>query len=310
MCKKIDVEVVRSQLIAWMADNGKSQAEVSKSMGISASALSMFIKGTYTGDNEQIGRKAAALMDLVHRQSAVAKTPGFVETSIAEEIITVANYAQNHCDIGVVYGDAGIGKTMAITEFAKSNPWAILITADVTSTVKSLLEDVLYKLGRVGVTSNKAVAKRQIVRELKGSNTMIIIDEAQHLRLPTLEAVRGIFYDACNCAVLLCGNENIYSKMLGKHRAPFAQLFSRVGICRGFSMPRYQITREDVKNIFCQDVNLNDQCIDYFHVVANKTGGLRSAIKLFTITWEIAIRSGEEINLEMIHAAENYLIRI
>ena len=46
MCKKIDVEVVRSQLIAWMADNGKSQAEVSKSMGISASALSMFIKGT------------------------------------------------------------------------------------------------------------------------------------------------------------------------------------------------------------------------------------------------------------------------
>ena len=87
MCKKIDVEVVRSQLIAWMADNGKSQAEVSKSMGISASALSMFIKGTYTGDNEQIGRKAAALMDLVHRQSAVAKTPGFVETSIAEEIL-------------------------------------------------------------------------------------------------------------------------------------------------------------------------------------------------------------------------------
>ena len=105
MCKKIDVEVVRSQLIAWMADNGKSQAEVSKSMGISASALSMFIKGTYTGDNEQIGRKAAALMDLVHRQSAVAKTPGFVETSIAEEIITVANYAQNHCDIGVVCGE-------------------------------------------------------------------------------------------------------------------------------------------------------------------------------------------------------------
>lgn len=304
------IEEIRKRLADWIAFSGKSQTEIARSMGISASTLSMFIKGTYAGNNEEIARKALSVMDLVRNQSTAIKKPDFVKTKTAEEIITVAHYAQNHCDIGVVYGDAGIGKTMAITEFAKNNPWAIMITADVTSTIKSLLDDVLEKLGVRSATANRIAAKKQVIQELKGSNRMIIIDEAQHLKLPTLEAVRGILYDACKCAVLLVGNESIYSKLLGKQKAPFAQLFSRVGICRGFSLAKSKIPREDIKAVLCQDVELSDVCIDYLHNVASKSGGLRSAVKLFVMSWEVAIASGEEINLEMIHAAESYLLRI
>ena len=195
-------------------------------------------------------------------------------------------------------------------EYAKKNPMSVLITADVTSTVKTLLEDILAGLGCKSTAGNRSQAKRQLVKELRDTNRMIIIDEAQHLKLPTLEAVRGIIYDLCHCGVLLVGNENVYNKMLGKQKAPFAQLFSRVGICRGFVQPRYQIGMDDIRQVFCQDIDLPEECLQYLHGVANKAGGLRSAIKLFVMSWEISNNSGEEMNLDMIKAAENYLIRV
>lgn len=303
-----ELEFIRTQLAGYMERSRKSQREIAKSMGISDSALSMFVKGSYPGDNEQIARKAAALMELARNQSVAVKLPGFVETRTSSEIMGAANYAQTHRDISVVFGDAGIGKTMAITEFARHNPSVIMVTADVTSTVKSLLEDILEKLGCREIAGSRSAARRQIVRELKGSNRMVIIDEAQHLRLPTLEAVRGIIYDACQCAVLLCGNEQVYTRLLGKQRAPFAQLFSRVGLCRGFVAPSYKVTREDVKNILCQEIEISDVCIDYLHTVANKAGALRGLVKLFTLTCEVALETGEEINIEMIQKAERYMI--
>ncbi|MEG2344277.1 MAG: AAA family ATPase, partial [Acidaminococcaceae bacterium] len=279
-------------------------------IGISPAALSMFIKGTYTGDNEQIAKSVEQILVLSERRLVAVKKPSFVGTTIAEDIITVATYAHTHCDIGIVYGDAGIGKTMAITQYAKDNPLVIFITADVTSTVKTILEDILEELGCKAVTSCRSMAKKLLVKELRDTNRMVIIDEAQHLKLPTLEAVRGILYDSCHCGVLLCGNENVYNKMLGKQKAPFAQLFSRVGISRGFVMPRYQIDKKDVEKVVCQDVQLSEACIGYFHDIANKQGGLRSAIKLFVMTWEIANKLGEEISLDMIKSAEDYLIRV
>ena len=51
-------EVVRDKLAKWMQAKGQSQAKVAKSLGISAATLSMFLKGTYTGDNEQIAAAA------------------------------------------------------------------------------------------------------------------------------------------------------------------------------------------------------------------------------------------------------------
>ena len=304
------VEVARKELARWMQANGHSQAKVAKSLGISAATVSMFLKGTYTGDNEQIATAVVNLLELDQKQSVAVRKPDFTMTAIASDIITVADYAHTHRDIGVIYGDAGIGKTMTIEEYARKNPMSVLITADVTSTVKTLLEDILDGLGCKSTAANRTQAKRQLVKELRDTNRMIIIDEAQHLKLPTLEAVRGIIYDLCHCGVLLVGNENVYNKMLGKQKAPFAQLFSRVGICRGFVQPRYQIGLDDIRNIFCQDIDLPEECLKYFQAVANRAGGLRSAIKLFVMTWEIANSSGEPVNLDMIKAAENYLIRV
>ena len=80
-----------------------------------------------------------------------------------------------------------------------------------------------------------------IIREkLEGTNKVIIIDEAQHLKLTALEQIRTLadpnsITGKKGVGIVLIGNTEVYTKMRGKQEARFAQLFSRIKMNRYFS---------------------------------------------------------------------------
>lgn len=302
----IDIQAVRQSLNEYIATTGKTQAEIARSVGVSDSRISQFRKGTYTGDNESLAYSLQQMMNLDTRRQQTVKKPGFVVTSTAKEVMTVARYTHEHTDIGVIYGPAGIGKTMALRQYAQEYPSTVFITADVTTArAKALLEEIADKIGTKSSGTQSAI-KRGIISELNRSGRMIIIDEAQHLAYEALEALRTIMHDTCGTGVLLCGNEVIYSNMIGKRNAPFAQLFSRVGISRGLSK---KVSLEDIRKIVCQDLPVTEECVQYFHSVANSPGGIRLAVKLFVLAWETANRINEPISLDILTSASEFLMQ-
>lgn len=302
----IDIQAVRESLKTYIETTGKTQSEIAKSVGVSGSRISQFLKGTYPGDNEQLAYSLQQMMSVDTRRQQTVKKPGFVVTTTAKEVATVARYTHEHTDIGVVYGPAGIGKTMALQQYAQEYPSVVFITVDVTtSRAKALLEEIADKIGTKS-SGTQAAIKRGIVSELRGSGRMVILDEAQHLTYEALEALRTILYDACGVGILLCGNETIYSNMVGKRNAPFAQLFSRVGINRGMGK---KVSLEDIRKIVCQDLPVSEECVQYFHSVANSNGGIRLAVKLFVLAWETANRIGEPINLDILASASEFLMQ-
>lgn len=302
----IDIQAVRQSLNEYIATTGKTQAEIARSVGVSDSRISQFRKGTYTGDNESLAYSLQQMMNLDTRRQQTVKKPGFVVTSTAKEVMTVARYTHEHTDIGVIYGPAGIGKTMALKQYAQEYPSTVFITADVTTArAKALLEEIADKIGTKSSGTQSAI-KRGIISELNRSGRMIIIDEAQHLAYEALEALRTIMHDTCGTGVLLCGNEVIYSNMIGKRNAPFAQLFSRVGISRGLSK---KVSLEDIRKIVCQDLPVTEECVQYFHSVANSPGGIRLAVKLFVLAWETANRINEPISLDILTSASEFLMQ-
>lgn len=304
--KAIDIQAVRQSLNEYIATTGKTQAEIARSVGVSDSRISQFRKGTYTGDNESLAYSLQQMMNLDTRRQQTVKKPGFVVTSTAKEIMTVARYTHEHTDIGVIYGPAGIGKTIALKQYAQEYPSTVFITADVTTArAKALLEEIADKIGTKSSGTQSAI-KRGIISELNRSGRMIIIDEAQHLAYEALEALRTIMHDTCGTGVLLCGNEVIYSNMIGKRNAPFAQLFSRVGISRGLSK---KVSLEDIRKIVCQDLPVMEECVQYFHSVANSPGGIRLAVKLFVLAWETANRINEPISLDILTSASEFLMQ-
>jgi len=89
--------------------------------------------------------------------------------------------------------------------------------------------------------------------KLAGTNKVIVIDEAQHLKLPALEELRTLT-DADSATgtpgngVALIGNTEVYSRMMGRQQAQFAQLFSRIRMNRNYTTRK--VKKEDVRALF------------------------------------------------------------
>ena len=227
-------EQLRDQARAELDVYGLSQALAAREIGISGSALSQWLAGKYGGDQAAVAERVqswlAARAERAVLSESLPKPPGWIETPTAARIDAALSYAQLTGDIAIVYGGAGLGKTMTARHYAAKRPNAWIATmTPATQALSPCLERVLEACG-VRASTERAVQLEAALRtKVDGSRGLLIVDEAQHLGLRALEALRGL-HDTTLCGLALLGNELIYTRITGGRRAAeFAQLFSRVG---------------------------------------------------------------------------------
>ena len=109
-------------------------------------------------------------------------------------------------------GDAGAGKTTALRYYAETNTGVIFITANAcTTSATAVLSLICQQVGRQ-VPGRKAALMNTLVEQLVGTNRLIIIDEADHLSLDALQAVRNL-NDLAGVGIVLSGNDKIYRQI-------------------------------------------------------------------------------------------------
>lgn len=215
---------------------GISQSRLAREAGISTSRLNQWFSGTYPGKTEDIISKLDLwLTGINERRAATASglipdTPDWKPTPTAENITAVLKYAHHMADMGIVYGGAGLGKTMTARRYQEDYPnvWIATMTPSVMS-VSACFERVAFAVGIANIPTSACRAENAIVSQIQGSGGLVIVDEAQHLSVTCLDALRGL-YDASGVGLVFMGNENVYTQLTGGSRkAHFAQLFSRIG---------------------------------------------------------------------------------
>jgi len=223
-------------LIQELIDSGDiSQTQIAREAGMSSSAVSTWLRGKYAGDNVVLEQKLQIWWESreirAKTTSSLPAAPRFVETPSSKKIENVLSYAQMAGDLAVIYGGAGVGKTTTSREYSISNPsvWIATMIPD-ASGICACLEEIADAVGlKVAPGLGAARLRREIVKRITATGGLLIVDEAQHLSLSALEEVRSI-HDATGIGVVLCGNESVYSRLIGNSRAAnFAQLFSRIG---------------------------------------------------------------------------------
>lgn len=115
----------------YMVSTKKPQAHVARELDVSASALSGFLSGTYKAPHTIIS-KIEELAMLNTQKKIVPKEPDYTETNISKNVVNAIRYSHLQRKISVVYGDAGIGKTMAFRYYLDNNALAIGITISPT----------------------------------------------------------------------------------------------------------------------------------------------------------------------------------
>lgn len=262
-------------IIAYRNTTGKKQAEIAKELDISESKLSQFLAGNYKAPHTVIPA-VEALMKQQESKALAPKAPGYAETSVSKRVMDAIEYCHLMGKPGVIFGDAGIGKTMAIEKYCQENPMAISITiSPVFATISGVNDLLADKMGIQEKNSRRFFM--EAVRRLKGSGRVIIIDEAQHLTKKTIEHIRSLS-DQAEIGVCYVGNEEVYRRLNGTGKADFAQIFNRNTVNEQVLLS--SIKKDDIQKIFSES-QLDEESLDFLYKIAKTRYGIRGAVNVY-----------------------------
>lgn len=278
----------------FLADKQISQAKAAPMMGISQTALSQWRRSMYDkGNVEELESKISEFFRAqdAKEEAEEKKIPyqaigEYVPTSISEDVYQLIKYCQLEKGMVVIHGDAGIGKTKGAEKFARENPAStIYIQATPSSgTLKSTLK-LLARSLKLSETRSNLDMILDIREKLEGTQKVIIIDEAQHLKLSALEEIRTLsdanpISNHSGTGIVLIGNTEVYSRMTGKQEARFAQLFSRIRMNRYYSTQR--VTVNDMRQLFpLLAEKENKQELEFLHGISQSKWGIRGAVNVY-----------------------------
>ena len=294
--------MLRKKLDEHLQDTGRSQGYVARALGVSTSAVSQYLNNKPKGDVAKLESKIESFLSREKERKSSPKKPGFVETLASKQVREVISIAHTGSVIGLIYGPAGIGKTVSVQEYVKEKG-GFLITADVSFTMKGMVEELAEKCGVIAKGTVREVTKR-LIQFLKNTGRLIIVDEAQFLPIKAVEILRKI-HDETGCGLVLVGMPRLYNQMMGRGSEIYAQLFSRVGIRRYIT----NVQLEDVERIARQVIPTNGKApIKWLYNKARQDGAYRSMIQNLWLAQRLAKKNKAPISVELLERTEKYLM--
>lgn len=294
---------IRTEVQTYMGESGKSQKQIAREIAVSPAALSQFLDGIYTGDNAGIADRLQGWLALeAKRNTRKEHSQMSLDVENTKTVLFVCEYAHTKNDITLIFGDAGAGKTTALEYYRDKNAGVIMITANAcTSSATSILKMLCNETGR-NISGRKDIIMNELVKYFKGTNRLIIIDEADHLTLSALQAIRNL-NDMAKVGIVLSGNNKIFLQMIGGAKSSeFQQLRTRITVRRKLSN-KYK--KKELQHIF---PTLPDDCIAFVSLLAEKES-LRTAKKIVELAYDYAGSLKQDISLEALELVKNDVLQ-
>lgn len=216
-------------IYSWLnADAKRSKSWLARATGLKDGTNSSVLSGKYNASpTEQLVQMIEATKRSDDRSLKGLDKTLFIETSVWKLTNAVCERAFTYRNFGILAGYVGTGKTTALKHYADNHSNVLLIEADPDMNAGVLLTDLLEAAG--AVSSGKSIADkfRSLVKSLKGSDRLIIIDEAEKMMPRTLEYLRRI-RDKAGIGIVLAGTERL-SSLINREHGQFDQIRSRVG---------------------------------------------------------------------------------
>lgn len=226
-----DIANVRT-INEWLDENQHSLKYLADSISISRSQLSRILAFKYTAPCGDSISKILKFIEREEQRTLSEKASGFVETSVYRVMTAACRRAHLYRCLSAVSAFVGTGKTLAAREYAANTPGTILIEAIPGMTAGVLLSELVKKTDAIvhksvqfgsGSLPQKMAA---IIEALKGTDSLLILDEAETVSPKALEFMRRIS-DIAGVGLVFCGTERLKS-LIGDPHGRFGQINSRV----------------------------------------------------------------------------------
>lgn len=211
---------------AAMRKLGMNQRDLSRKAAMSSATVSQVLKLKYPSRPTEFLAKMEATL-AVEAARTEAGTPGYVRGSVYKLMAVVCDRTRQHAAFGVLPGAVGVGKTRAIREYMEDHPQTLMIETSPNMTVGVMLTELLLALN-LPAPAGLDTKFREAVTTLRGTNTLIVVDEADRMQPSSLEYLRRI-RDMAGVGVVLVGTDRLV-KLIKPAGGQFDQIRSRVGM--------------------------------------------------------------------------------
>jgi DNA transposition AAA+ family ATPase len=218
-------DTVVEALRAHKSSTGASWPELAKAIGIAPSTMGVFGSGNYPVDSARhLVERVEAYLQLLEERRALITQPAFVLTSITRRIYSLIKQCVLLSKIGVIACESGTGKSRSLEEYHATHVNSVLLRANRTfhptvahtasaSSPFTTLFQVAKALGCSNLSSSRAqtLLYDAIIAAARGSNKVLIIDEAHFLPAEALDVIRTINEDA-HIPIILAGHVGLYDR--------------------------------------------------------------------------------------------------
>lgn len=201
-----------------------TQTWLAKQIGMTAPTVSAWLNGSYRGDNDKIERLIGDVLKA--SGSRLRDSHKLFETPVTMQVNAACERIKKRNRVALIDGDAGIGKTSGIILYCAGNPTVVPVTALKGANNEIAMINGLFRAVDVRhFDRNKGDTRiGTLIKHFKGSNRLIIIDNAHRLTRGGLEFVFD-FHDETSCPISFVGNPEVLVKIKEND-----QMFSRISL--------------------------------------------------------------------------------
>ena len=256
----LDANIIRLQIEQIIAEDGIPRARIASAVGISTSTMSLFMQNKYGANDKNIRERITAWLRTREMKATITRAE-FVRTSIAREIGWVLSRAHANNVLGLVIGPSGIGKDMAIYDYAERTGGgrvAVVECDPQTATTRGILRDIAKTIGVPHLPNRHGgwnfsdirdaiVEKLTASRSSGGAGILLVLNESHLLDYPAVETFRRLL-DKSGTGGVLVGTARLATQLAGKGRLMYEQLRRRCQAVRAITQTE-AVPVEDVRMV-------------------------------------------------------------
>jgi len=226
----------------YIKQRGITYGQLARQLGTSLTYISGVFNWCFAADRaakevpvppktiDRLVRQINKWMEADYAARLAQRPEHFVHTRVAELIMTAAINCKKTRTIGIVDGPAGIGKTVAAEFVAGELPGTMIVRIDYDSRSASGLLRCVHQACRLRRKPKARATLREIVDRLKGSNRLLILDQAHDLQHARCFQLLMDLHDECQLPILLLGTVDIHRRLRDDEDPNYGQMSSRIGI--------------------------------------------------------------------------------
>ncbi len=215
----------------WLEEGeaGRTKAALARAAGISTGTVSLVLSRQYPSSPTAHLEAMGAAIGREREREAVPEIP-YTATSVARAVHQIIGRVHNDRDFGLFCGRVGVGKTVALRQYAREHPGvALLLEAYPGAGAPVVLRTLARALGGVPARRRTvADLTAALVEALGPGDRVILVDEAETLTDRALLHLRRIS-DAAGVGVVLVGTPALMS-LIYDPDGKFGQITSRIGL--------------------------------------------------------------------------------